>query len=146
MKERWIHHKKSLQTLNFAYNSVYILYAGAYWSYIICCVYMYVNNLYRCISPYFQTIIRFYETNICLYVNASVRIVTVPFVHVWNFIQTLKRCFLFIILFFFWPRLDIQFWNRNRLMWSFRELRLFLSVPVSADICVSNLLYDWLVG
>ena len=35
------------QTQKFIYSYVYILFVGAYWSYIICCVYMYVNILRR---------------------------------------------------------------------------------------------------
>ena len=44
VKYKWLCHNKYFQYLNFIYISVYILYLGEYWSYMICFVYMYVNT------------------------------------------------------------------------------------------------------
>ena len=64
MWKRIFFHENYLQTLNFIYNSVYILFLGENWSYIICCEYMYIDNIYICISLYLQTIISFYAAYI----------------------------------------------------------------------------------
>ena len=68
---------------------------------MIFCQYMYVNNLYICISLYFQTIIRFFVAFIyyvrdsaCSYSNSYVH----P--HLNNLIQILKCGLLFISLVF----------------------------------------------
>ena len=43
------------------YNSVYILYVGAYQSYTMCSVYMYVNNIqvngYLNLNPYYDKVL-----------------------------------------------------------------------------------------
>ena len=44
----------------------------------------------------------------------------------------------------FWPWLYLQCCNRNQFLWSFRELPLIQFVIVSADIYISNFLYDLL--
>ena len=46
----------------------------------------------------------------------------------------------------FWPSLYLQFFNSYLFLWNFRKLRLFLFAFVSSDVCISNFLYDQLVG
>ena len=71
---------------------MHLWYEGAYWSYSICCQYMYVNTLYRCISLYFWTIIGFYVEYIYA-VTTPVCIVMVPFIHIWTTHTDLETVF-----------------------------------------------------
>ena len=94
-------HKTQFSTKQSQWNNpVYILYVGEYLCYNICCVYMYVNTLYRFISIYFRTVIRFYAEYIYSGCD-SVRVYSNSFIrpHLNDFIWTLKRCFVFISLF-----------------------------------------------
>ena len=108
------------------YNSVYILYVRAYWSYIICCQYMYVNTLYRCMSLYFRTIIRFYKVKI-LSVAAPVGIVMVLLIHVWIVLMDLEALFCIYKYGSLWPWIISNVGIVNWFLWSFLKLHLLFS-------------------
>ena len=58
-------------------------------------------------------------------VTAPVRIVTVPFVHVWTIPYGPLSALLFLEVLFFLPWIYLQCWNCNRFMWTFRKITYF---------------------